>query len=388
MRCLLLIMDGAGVGELPDARLYGDAGSNTLGNIGQQAKRLSLPNFEKLGLGNIIEIKGVKPAQKPLAAYGKCNELSAGKDTMTGHWEMMGAVSKKAFPTYPDGFGPEMIMSFEDCIGKKVLGNKAASGTEIIKELGAEHLKTGEPIIYTSADSVFQIAAHKEVVSLDELYEMCEKAYDIFVKSGQLARVIARPFIGKKGSFTRTYERKDFSLSPPPNILDNFSEKDVPVIGIGKIGEIFSGRGITKEIHGSGNEDLLNLTVKEFGSIKNGLVFTNLVDFDTLWGHRNDVDGFANALMHLDSWIDRVTKLLGDNDILIISADHGCDPTTKGTDHTREYVPVLVTGPKIKKGVDLGIRKTFGDIGQTVADFFHVRKSGAGQSFYKQINER
>ena len=383
-----MIMDGAGVGELPDAHLYGDTGSNTLRNIGKQAKKLSLPNFEKLGLGNIIEIKGVAPSKRPLAAYGKCNELSAGKDTMTGHWEMMGAVSKKAFPTYPDGFSSEMIVSFEDSIGRKVLGNKAASGTEIIKELGAEHLKTGKPIIYTSADSVFQIAAHKEVVSLDELYEMCEKAYELFVESGQLARVIARPFIGKKGSFTRTYERKDFSLSPPPNILDNFSKKDIPVIGIGKIGEIFSGRGITKEIHGSGNEDLLNLTVKEFRAIENGLVFTNLVDFDTLWGHRNDVDGYAKALMRLDTWIDKIMNLLDDNDILIISADHGCDPTTKGTDHSREYVPVLVTGPNIIKGVDLGIRKTFGDIGNTVADYFQVFKTGVGQSFYEQIIER
>ncbi len=385
MRCILLILDGLGVGALPDADLYGDDKSNTLGNIAQQVNGLYMPEFEKLGLGNIIEFKGVSPSKKPTASFGKCKEQSVGKDTMTGHWEIMGAWTKNAFPTYPEGFGSDIVDAFETAIGKKVLGNKAASGTEIIKELGPEHIRTTNPIIYTSADSVFQIAAHKDVIKLEELYSMCRKAYEMFVEKGRVARIIARPFIGTEGDFKRTYERKDFTLKPPPNILDSLILSDIPVIGIGKISEIFSGRGISKKIHSSGNDELMKSTIAEFNSLDNGLVFTNLVDFDTLWGHRNNAKGYAKALEQLDKRIDKILSVLKEDDILIITADHGCDPTTASTDHSREYTPLLITGPKIKNGVDLGTRKSFSDIGQTIADFFGIQKTGEGQSFLNDI---
>jgi len=385
MRLIILVLDSAGIGELPDAASYDDAGSNTLGNLAEAVGGFNVPNLQKLGLGNIAPIKGVEPASKPGAAFGKCAEVSAGKDTMTGHWEMMGVKLDEPFPTYPNGFPTEVIKPFGEAINSKVIGNKTASGTEIIKELGEEHLKTGFPIIYTSADSVFQIAAHKEVISLDKLYEMCLTARKMLVGKHNVARVIARPFIGKPGFFKRTAERKDFSVAPPPNVLDNLVSAGIKVIGIGKIAEIFAGRGVTNEIHVSGNDQLMQATIAEFKKLREGFIFTNLVDFDMLWGHRNDCAGYARALEEFDNRLERLLELLKGDDVLIIAADHGCDPTTPSTDHSREYVPLLVVGPKVNAGVNLGTRETFGDIGQTVAKYFGVEKIGIGRSFLSEI---
>lgn len=385
MRCIILVLDSVGVGELPDASLYNDEGSNTLANIAEAVGGLALPVLESLGLGNIVEIKGVKAAKNPRAAFGKCAEASAGKDTMTGHWEIMGIKLTEPFPTYPNGFPEEIIKPFEDAIGRKVIGNKPASGTEIIKELGGKHLKTGYPIVYTSVDSVFQIAAHKEVIPLAELYNFCRIARRMLKEPHHVARVIARPFMGETGSFVRTPERKDFTVSPPPNILDALVGSGIEVVGVGKIAEIFAGRGVSKEIHGKGNDELMQLTIKEFNKLKAGLVFTNLVDFDMLWGHRNDVKGYAKALVKVDRQIREVLEVLTSDDFLVITADHGCDPTTPSTDHSREYVPLLVAGPKIKKGIKLGTRSTFSDIGQTVAEYFSAKDVGIGKSFLREI---
>jgi len=385
MRLIILVLDSAGIGELPDAVHYEDEGSNTLGNLAEAVGGLNMPNLQKLGLGNIAPIKGVEPTSRPQASFGKCAEVSAGKDTMTGHWEMMGVKLNEPFPTYPNGFPPEVIEPFEKAINSKIIGNKTASGTEIIKELGETHLKTGFPIVYTSADSVFQIAAHKEIISLEKLYDMCLTARKMLVGRHNVARVIARPFIGRPGSFKRTAERKDFSVAPPPNVLDNLISAGIEVIGIGKIAEIFAGRGVSNEIHGSGNDELMQLTIDEFKKLKSGLIFTNLVDFDMLWGHRNDCAGYARALERLDNQLEALLQLLTAEDMLIITADHGCDPTTPSTDHSREYVPLLVVGPTVKAGVKLGTRETFGDIGQTAAEYFSVERIGAGKSFLKDI---
>lgn len=385
MRCILLVLDSVGVGELPDASEYGDQGSNTLGNIAKTVKNLDLPVLQMLGLANITPLEGIEPAKRPQAAFGKCAELSAGKDTMTGHWELMGIKLDKAFPAYPQGFPEEIVNRFEELIGQKVLGNKAASGTEIIEEIGEEHLRTGFPIIYTSADSVFQIAAHKERISLDRLYEMCEIARNMLSGKHNVARVIARPFIGVPGSFKRTDERKDYTVQPPLNVLDSLLKSGIEVVGIGKIAEIFAHRGISKDIHASGNEELMGLTIREFLQLKRGLIFTNLVDFDMLWGHRNNVDGYAKALESFDKKLSQLIPMLTKDDLLIITADHGCDPTTESTDHSREYVPLLLTGPSVIAGVNLETRQTFADIGQTIADFFNVPKAGIGKSFFKVI---
>ncbi len=385
MRCTLLVLDSVGIGELPDAALYGDKGSNTLANTAKEVGGLSLPTLQKLGLGNIAEIERIKVVSYPEGAIGKCREVSAGKNTMTGHWEMMGIKLESAFPTYPKGFPEEIIKLFEKEIGRKVLGNKPASGTQIIEELGEEHLRTGYPIVYTSADSVFQIAAHRDVIDLEELYSMCRIARYLLKGKHNVARVIARPFVGKLGSFKRIAERKDFTLSPPHNVLDELAASNVKAISIGKIAEMFAGRGFTKEVHGVGNDELVSLTIEELEKLKNGLVFTNLGDFDTLWGHRNNAKGYANALEKLDTQLINLLDLLKENDLLIITADHGCDPTIPSTDHSREYVPLLVTGKKVKKGFDLGIRDTFGDIGQTIAEYFGVSQIGVGKSFLKEV---
>jgi phosphopentomutase len=384
-RCILLVLDSVGIGELPDASFYGDEGSNTLGNLAKAVGGLNLPTLQSLGLGNIASIKGVNPAIMPAASFGKCMEVSVGKDTMTGHWEIAGIELKEPFPTYPKGFPDVIIKPFEQAINTKVIGNKAASGTEIINELGELHLKTGHPIVYTSADSVFQIAAHKEKISLEKLYDICLIARKMLTGKHQIARVIARPFVGRPGNFKRTPERKDFTVKPPVNILDNLGAAGIEVIGVGKIAEIFAGRGITDEIHGAGNTELMNITSSELGKLKKGLIFTNLVDFDMLFGHRNNCKGYAKALEDFDKQLELLLKLLKADDILVITVDHGCDPTTASTDHSREYIPLLITGPKIKPGVKLGIRKTFGDIGQTVAEYFGVEKVGIGESFLKEI---
>lgn len=385
-RVILIVLDSVGVGELPDAAKYGDEGSNTLANVAKAVGGLSLPNMQKMGLGNIIEIEGVPPVNCPIGAYGKAAEKSAGKDTTTGHWELAGVISKRPFPVYPNGFPPEIIDEFEKRIGCKVLGNKVASGTEIIKELGDEHVKTGYPIVYTSADSVFQIAAHEEVIPVKELYEICRIAREILQGEHGVARVIARPFIGKSGEYVRTYNRADFSLKPPHDtLLDSVVKAGMEVFGVGKIWDIFAGQGITKSFHIEGNMDGVDKTLQAMDMLKRGLVFANLVDYDMLYGHRNDSAGYARALEDFDRRLPEIIAKLKENDVLIITADHGCDPTTASTDHSREYVPVLIYGDMIKANVNLGILSSFSDIGQTVADFLGCSSLINGTSFKRLV---
>ncbi|MEW6191736.1 MAG: phosphopentomutase [Bacillota bacterium] len=370
-KVVIVVLDGAGVGALPDAARYGDAGSNTLGNLAEKVGGLDLPHLERLGLGNIAPIKGVPPAANPAAAWGKMAERSPGKDTTTGHWELAGVVLDRPFPVYPQGFPPEVIDTFEARIGRRVLGNKPASGTAIVEELGAEHLRTGCPIVYTSADSVFQIAAHEEVIPVEELYRMCRIAREILTGEHAVARVIARPFTGRPGGFRRTERRHDFSLPPPrPTVLEALVSRGYAVVGVGKIQDIFAGRGVTRSIPVKNNPDNIRKTIAAVQEMAPGLVFTNLVDFDTLYGHRNDPDGFARALKEFDSALPELMGAVAADGMLFITADHGCDPTTPSTDHSREYVPLLVWGPRLAGGAPLGTRATFADVGATVAAFF------------------
>jgi phosphopentomutase len=392
-KVVLIILDACGIGELPDAHLYQDEGSNTIVNTARAVGGLKLPNLEKLGLGNIEPILGVNPQADALGNYGKMAELSAGKDSTSGHWEIMGLVLEKPFPVYPHGFPPEIIEPFEKAIGSQVLGNKPASGTEIIKELGEEHMRTHRPIVYTSADSVFQIAAHEEIIPVNKLYEMCMKARKILsagsIGTGEhgVARVIARPFVGKPGSFKRTERRKDFSLPPPEEtILDMLKKNGIPVIGIGKIEDLFAGHGLTESIHTKNNSDGMDKLVEAIKKSERGLLFINLVDFDMLWGHRNDAQGFAAGLEDFDLRLPEVLNLLRPDDPLVITADHGCDPTTPSTDHSREYVPLLVYGKSIKEGVNLGTRKSFSDVGKTIAEIFGVGGTRNGESFLKCLS--
>jgi len=386
-RVILIVLDSCGVGELPDASKYGDQGSNTLGNTASAVGGLNLPNLQRMGLGNISSISGVKPQTEPLASFGKMAEVSAGKDSTTGHWEMTGVVLKNPFPVYPDGFPEVLIKKFEKAIGIEILGNKPASGTEIIKELGEEHLRTGKPIVYTSADSVFQIAAHEEKIPVPRLYEICQIARGLLTGENGVARVIARPFVGKPGSFKRTDRRKDFSLPPPEEtILDIFQKNGIQVVGIGKIQDLFAGRGIRRSIHTIDNLDAMDKLIKTIEEEKEGMIFINLVDFDMVWGHRNDVKGFAKGLEDFDIRLKTVLSLLQNEDVLFITADHGCDPTTPSTDHSREYVPLLVFGEKSKKGVNLGTRGSFSDVSATLADIFEVQGTGKGKSFWKEIH--
>lgn len=382
-RAVIIIMDGVGVGEMPDAPEYKDQGSNTLSNLARAAGGLHLPCLAGLGLGNIGDFKGVERAGSPLASWGVMEELSKGKDTITGHWEMMGIVSERPFPTYPDGFPPEIIGEFERRIGRKTLWGRPASGTEIIKELGDEHMRTGFPIVYTSADSVFQIAAHEEVISVEELYGMCKVAREILKPPHDVCRVIARPFVGPP--FERTYRRKDFPLPPPgKTVLDLLKEKGVKVISVGKVIDMFAGRGFTEGIKAAGNADIMARTAGALSSLDGGLVFSNLVDFDTLYGHRNDVEGFKRALEEFDSWLTGFIPAFGDEDFLFLTADHGNDPTTPSTDHSREYVPVLFYNRKTYPK-DLGMRKGFHDIGATVADIFGIGEFTRGKSFLSDV---
>lgn len=384
-RVVLLILDSLGVGELPDARKYGDTGSNTLGNIAKAVGGLALPNLGCLGIGNIIEVKGVTPSKNSLASYGKMAEQSAGKDTTTGHWELAGLVLEHPFPVYPNGFPVSLIKEFEKKISRKVIGNKAASGTAIIEELGKIHIETGYPIVYTSADSVFQVAAHEEIIPVEQLYKFCEIARALLVGEHGVGRVIARPFIGKPGSFRRTEHRHDFSLKPPGRtILNVITESGITVTAIGKIGDIFAGAGITRSIATTGNNDGFNKVIKIMKSENGGLVFTNLVDFDMLFGHRNDPLGYAGALEAFDKRLPELFDTMQEEDVLIITADHGCDPTTPGTDHTREYVPLLIYGKKVQGGVNLGVRETFADVAATIADIFRL-KFKAGKSFWSLV---
>lgn len=369
---------------MPDAAEYGDVGADTLGNIAR-IRGLQLPNLARLGLGNIKLLAGIAPAASPTGAYGRCTLASPGKDTTTGHWEMVGIHLARPFPLYPHGFPPEILGEWEQRIGRKSLGNKAASGTEIIQELGPEHMRTGSPIVYTSADSVFQVAAHEEVIPLWELYKICETAREILQGPHEVGRVIARPFLGAPGSFTRTPNRHDYAVPPPKGmLLDRLEERGVLVHSVGKIFDVFLGRGIRESTKTKNNADGMAKTLEAIQSADRGLIFVNLVDFDMLYGHRNDIEGYGAALEEFDAWLPQLQSALGADDVAILTADHGCDPTTPGTDHTREYVPLLVCGPKVRRGVNLGLRATLSDIGQTVAANFGAAIT-QGASFLDQI---
>lgn len=383
---LLIILDSLGIGELPDAGEYKDEGSNTLGNIAKAVGGIRLPHLEMLGIGNIGRFEGIKKLKNPIASFGKMSEASKGKDTTTGHWEIAGIILDKAFPTYPNGFPSEIIEPFKKKIGKNILCNKPASGTEIINRLGDEHIKTGCPIIYTSADSVFQIAAHEDIIPPEKLYDMCRIARAVLKRPHNVSRVIARPFVGTSGKFVRTERRRDFSLPPPDKtLLDILTDNLIQVLGIGKIDDIFAGKGISDAIHTKDNEDGIKKTLKAMPKIEKGLIFVNLNDYDSKYGHRNDSEGYAKALIEFDKELPKILDKMKKDDILIITADHGCDPTTPSTDHSREYVPLLVYGDSVKPGMNLGTRKTFADIGQTIAEIFNVEKLKAGESFWKEI---
>lgn len=383
-RVILVVLDSVGIGEMPDAAAYGDAGSDTLGNIARQ-RSLALPNLSDMGLANIRPLDGLPPAPSPAGAYGRCALASPGKDTTTGHWEMVGVHLEKPFPLFPDGFPREILDHFENRIGRATLGNKAASGTEIIAELGEEHMRTGSPIVYTSADSVFQIAMHEDVIPIWEQYKICETAREILRGPWEVGRVIARPFIGEPGAFTRTSNRHDYAVPPPKGmLLDQLDAKDVPVFSVGKIFDVFLGRGIRRYEKTKNNADGMQKTLDAMTEAERGLIFTNLVDFDQNFGHRNDVEGYARALEAVDAWVPAVRSAMRDGDLLIYTADHGCDPTTPSTDHSREYVPLLASGPRVRAGVNLGTRATLSDIGQTIAANFGVQISN-GRSFLGEL---
>lgn len=381
-----MILDSCGVGELPDAAMYGDTGSNSLGNVAEKTGGLNLPNLGKCGIGNIIDIEGVPRSPEPMLSYGKMAMMSAGKDSTTGHWEHFGIITEKPFPTYPDGFPDDLISEFEKKTGKKMIGNKAVSGTEIIKELGEQHLKTGDLIIYTSADSVFQIAAHISVVPLEKLYDFCRTARKMLTGEHNVSRVIARPFEGVPGNFRRTADRHDFSVEPPVKSgLDIIAENGLEVISVGKIVDLFAGSGITKSFPTRSNSEGIDTLIEVLKGNFNGLVYTNLVDFDMLWGHRNDFAGFARGLEYFDGRLKEIMKVFKDGDLFFISADHGCDPTTPSTDHSREYVPLLAgIYPFEKTGKNLGVRKSFADLGATVLEYLGLTLPN-GDSFLGDI---
>jgi len=383
-RIIWIVLDSLGIGEMPDAAAYGDQGSDTLGNIAKR-RTLHLPNLSRLGLANIKPLTGLNPVPAPIGAFGRCALASPGKDTTTGHWEMAGIHLEKPFPLFPHGFPPEIMNEFERRIGRSSLGNKAASGTEIIKELGEEHMRTGSPIVYTSADSVFQVAAHEEVIPLFELYKICETAREILRGPYEVGRVIARPFIGSPGAFTRTSNRHDYAVPPPKGmLLDRLAERGVEVFSVGKIFDVFLGRGIREQEKTKSNTDGMAKTLKAMDEVKEGLIFVNLVDFDMLYGHRNDVEGYAKALEEVDGWLPSFESRLSPGDLAIFTADHGCDPTTPSTDHSREYVPLLAYGKGARHGVNLGLRSTLSDIGQTVAENFGTTIT-TGSSFLAEL---
>lgn len=382
MRIFIALLDGVGVGALPDAQLYGDEGSHTLRNTAQAVGGLSLPNLAQLGLGVLEDLPGVPPCVPPRGFYGKMLEQSPGKDTTSGHWEIAGIILNKPFPVYPQGFPKEVVERIEKTIGRRILGNKPASGTAIIEELGAEHLRTGFPIVYTSADSVLQVAAHEEVIPLAELYAMCEKIRAIMTGEHAVARVIARPFRGEPGSFWRTPNRRDFSLPPPrETILDVLSRYGRKVVGIGKIWDIFAGRGIGERIVTKENRETFSALRETVERDDVALVWANFNDFDTLYGHRNNVSGFAQALEAWDRELGTFLPLLREDDVLIVTSDHGCDPTTPSTDHSREYALLLAFSPRLPCGKYLGVRKTFADVAATIAELLGVDWYGPGESF-------
>jgi phosphopentomutase len=381
-RVVLIALDSVGCGDAPDAAAYADEGANTLGNIARAVGGLNLPNMAKLGLGNLSDIEGVPNAKDTLGAYGRLTEVSAGKDTTTGHWELSGVILDHPFPTFPNGFPDRWMAEYEARIGRGTLGNYPASGTEIIEKLGGEHMRSGQPIVYTSADSVFQLAAHENVISVDQLYYFCQIARELLTGELAVGRVIARPFIGQPGEFRRTERRKDFSLEPPANtILDAIKNSGMEIIGVGKIEDIFAHRGLTKSNHTGNNMAGVDAIIEFLNANSEGLIFANLVDFDALYGHRNNPRGYADALESFDHRLPEIMASLRDGDVLIITADHGNDPTTAGTDHSRERVPILICGKHVRKGVDLGTRESFTDVAATIAELLGVEWQGVGDSF-------
>ena len=389
-KLILIVLDSVGVGELPDAGVYGDKGTNTISHVAQQVGGLRLPNLAALGLGNITNIKGVSRNKAAIGCFGKMAEASEGKDSTTGHWEIAGIITRQAFPLYPNGFPKKLLEKFLRVTGcNGYLGNKPASGTEIIKELGDEHVHTGFPIVYTSGDSVFQIAAHQDVIPLERLYEICQKTREqVVVDEHRVGRVIARPFIGVTGNYIRTPYRRDYAVEPPAEtVLDVLHANGVSTIGIGKIDDLFSGRGLQEKIHIKSNAEGIEEIIKVGKTMQSGFLMANLVDFDMLYGHRQDAKGYAKALEEFDAKLPEIQKCIGDNDILILTADHGNDPTDQSTDHTREYVPLLCYTRNGKKNVNLGVRSSFADVGKTVAEFFNAAnaQSLSGQSFLANI---
>ena len=388
-RVIWVVLDSVGIGELPDAAEYGDVGRNTLGHIAE-SRALKIPNLLRLGLANIAPLQHLQPAAAPLGAYGKGATHSPGKDTTTGHWEMAGVWLDQAFPVYKNGFPPELIEEFEKQIGRKTIGNKPASGTEIIKELGEEHVRTGKPIVYTSGDSVFQIATHEDVIPIAELYRMCEIARKLLDGPHRVGRVIARPFAGTPGNFVRTTRRHDYAVDPPkPMLMDVLADNKVRVLGVGKIHDIYNGRGVEEYVTTKGNADGMEKMTAAVADRKSGLIFCNLVDFDMLYGHRKDVEGFAKSLEEFDRWLAEFLPLLRLSDLLMITADHGCDPDPRWatTDHSREYVPILEYSPGCGAGVNLGVRNTLADMGQTIAENFGA-PIPHGTSFLRQLSGR
>lgn len=386
-RVVLIVLDSLGVGELPDANLYGDCGSHTLDNICKACKGLNIPNLKKLGLGNIEGVKEVGAELNPIGAFGKSLEKSKGKDTVTGHWEIGGCILDEPLNTYPEGFSDEIIEEFKKRTGVSgIIGNTVASGTAIIEELGEEHVKTGFPIIYTSADSVFQIAAHEDIISVKELYKMCEIAREMLVDKWAVGRVIARPFTGVAPEFKRTSNRHDYALDPfDKTMLEYIDEAGKTVAAVGKIEDIYSKKGITIAVHTNGNEDGVDKTLAYMDSVESGLIFTNLVDFDMLFGHRNDPEGYGRAIEDFDKRLPEILSKLKEDDILILTADHGCDPTTSSTDHSREYIPIVVYGKKVKGGEDIGIRKTFADMGKSILSYLEIENDLVGEDFTENI---
>jgi phosphopentomutase len=385
-RAIVIVLDSVGIGELPDAHVYGDEGSNTLGNIARQVA-LNIPTLASLGLSRVVTLPGVKVAASPLAAFGRMAERSAGKDSVTGHWELMGIVLERPFPTFPKGFPRELIETFERRIGRRTLGNVVASGTAVIDDFGADHIRTGAPIVYTSADSVFQIAAHEDVIPIAQLYEICEVAYELAVEGLGIGRVIARPFVGAPGQFARTPNRHDYAMPPKgETLLDRLSAAGIPVTSVGKISDLFAGRGVSSSHPTKSDDHGMAMVEDRMRHQDDGLILANLVDFDTAYGHRNDVRGYAANLERFDARLAALLALLRERDVLVLTADHGNDPSTPSTDHSREYVPLMVTGQHVRKGTDLGTRETFADLGQTLATIFGVPPLAHGASFLSQIH--
>jgi len=384
-RVFAIVIDSLGVGALPDAAAYGDEGSNTLGNISAQV-RLRIPNLHALGISRVVPVAGLPPADAPLGAYGRMAEVSPGKDSVTGHWELMGLQLEKAFPTFPDGFPDDAMREYERRIGCRTLGNIVASGTQIIDDLGPEHIRTGWPIIYTSADSVFQIAAHEDVIPIPELYRLCEIAYEQFVDDMGLGRIIARPFVGEPGSFRRTANRHDYAIPPfADTLLDRLTRAGIPVLSIGKIADLFAGRGTGLSVKTASDALGMDAFERAAAEAPPGLVFGNLVDFDAMYGHRNDTAGYAANLERFDERLGRLLPMIREDDLLLLTADHGNDPTTPSTDHSREFVPVLAYGPRVRAGVALGDRGTLADLGQTIAGVFGVGPLASGRSFLAEL---